>query len=224
MSGKEQRRAWILTKLLVGELTVAQAAALMQLSQRQTWRLKVRFERDGPAALIHANRGRASPRRLSQPLRERIVELARGRYAGVNDRGPASLIFERWCLTRVDRFRSAALRPGEVAQQVDAPVVRCLQVQVVAAALTADDDIGEQASGGRQRLDRHREEAGFFEPPDQVVVRRRTLCARLQIAGTGPGHQALSGWLLRDTKNPASWPGSSFDVGRRGRSPPRLSR
>ena len=29
MSGKEQRRAWILTKLLVGEVTVAEAAALL---------------------------------------------------------------------------------------------------------------------------------------------------------------------------------------------------
>lgn len=32
MSGTEQRRAWILTKLLVGEVTVAEAAALLQLS------------------------------------------------------------------------------------------------------------------------------------------------------------------------------------------------
>jgi len=94
MSGKEQRRAWILTKLLVGELTVAEAAALMQLSQRQVWRLKVRFERDGPAALVHANRGRASPRRLSEALRQRIVELARGRYAGVNDSHLGELLAE----------------------------------------------------------------------------------------------------------------------------------
>jgi len=41
MSGKEQRRAWILTKLLVGEVAVAEAPALLQLSQRQVWRLKL---------------------------------------------------------------------------------------------------------------------------------------------------------------------------------------
>lgn len=94
MSGKEQRRAWILTKLRVGALTAAEAAALMQLSQRQVWRLKVRFERDGPAALVHANRGRASPRRLSEALRQRIVELARGRYAGINDSHLSELLAE----------------------------------------------------------------------------------------------------------------------------------
>jgi transposase len=94
MSGREQRRAWILTKLLVGEVTVAEAAALLQLSQRQVWRLKVRFERDGPAGLVHANRGRASARRLSNLLREQIVELARSRYAGVNDSHLAELLAE----------------------------------------------------------------------------------------------------------------------------------
>ncbi len=94
MSGIEQRRAWILTKLLVGEVTVAEAAALLQLSQRQIWRLKVRFERDGPAGLVHANRGRASPRRLPESLREQILALARGRYAGANDSHLAELLAE----------------------------------------------------------------------------------------------------------------------------------
>ena len=94
MSGTEQRRAWILTKLLVGEVTVAEAAALLQLSQRQVWRLKVRFERHGVAGLVHANRGRASPRRLAEKLREQIVQLARGRYAGINDSHLAELLAE----------------------------------------------------------------------------------------------------------------------------------
>lgn len=94
MSGTEQRRARILTKLLVGEVTVAEAAALLELSQRQVWPLKVRFEREGPAGLVHANRGRASPRRLAEPLRARIVELARGRHAGVNDSHLAELLAE----------------------------------------------------------------------------------------------------------------------------------
>ena len=66
MSGTEQRRAWILTKLFVGEVTVAEAAAAApELSQREIWRLKVRFERDGPAGLVHAHRGPASP--LNRP-------------------------------------------------------------------------------------------------------------------------------------------------------------
>src|SRR5260370_17088449 len=40
---------------------------------------------DGEAALAHANRGRPSHRRLPSAVRERIVQLARGTYAGFND-------------------------------------------------------------------------------------------------------------------------------------------
>jgi hypothetical protein len=77
MTSRDQRRAWILTKLLVGEVTTAEAAALLGLSERQVWRLRRAFEGDGPAALVHGNRGRASSRRLGEPVRDRIVELAR---------------------------------------------------------------------------------------------------------------------------------------------------
>jgi hypothetical protein len=36
----------------------------------------------GEAALAHANRGRPSPRRLPDAVRRRILQLARGTYAG----------------------------------------------------------------------------------------------------------------------------------------------
>lgn len=54
MTGTDQKRAMLLTKLLVGEVTVAEAAALMGRSERQVWRLKMAFKRDGLAALVHA--------------------------------------------------------------------------------------------------------------------------------------------------------------------------
>lgn len=92
MSRTEQRRGWMVTKVLAGELTVAEAAPLLALSERQVWRLVAAMRHSGPAGLVHGNRGRASPRRLPDPDRERIVALARGRYAGVNDCHAAS----RW--------------------------------------------------------------------------------------------------------------------------------
>lgn len=85
MTSTEQQRCIVLTKLLVGELSLAEAASLMKVSERHVWRLKKAFQRDGPASLVHANRGRASPRRLAEETRRRIVELAAGRYAGLND-------------------------------------------------------------------------------------------------------------------------------------------
>ena len=58
MTSSDQRRTIILTKLLVGELGVAEAAALMNLSERQVWRLRKAFQSDGPAALVHGNRSK----------------------------------------------------------------------------------------------------------------------------------------------------------------------
>jgi len=95
MSRTEQRRGWLVTKVLAGELTVAEAAPLLALSERQVWRLVAAMRHSGPAGLVHGNRGRASPRRLPDPDRERIVDLARGKYAGVNDSHLAELLAEQ---------------------------------------------------------------------------------------------------------------------------------
>lgn len=84
----------VLVRVAGGELSVTEAAALLRLSERQVWRLRAAFERDGPAALVHANRGRVSARRLPDATRERILELASGRYAGVNDTHLAELLAE----------------------------------------------------------------------------------------------------------------------------------
>ena len=95
MSHSEQRRAWVLTRVLAGELTVAEAAELLGLTERSIRRLRARMEREGPAGLVHGNRGRVSPRRLGEETRARIVELAREEYAGLNDSHLADLLTER---------------------------------------------------------------------------------------------------------------------------------
>lgn len=81
-------------QLLVGEVTITQAGALLGLSERQVWHLRCGFERDGPAALVHGNRGRPSSRRLPDRLRARIIELARTTYEGADDSHLAELLAE----------------------------------------------------------------------------------------------------------------------------------
>lgn len=85
MAIEEQRRAMVLTRVVAGSLTMTEAATLLRLSERSVWRLKRRFLADGPAGLVHGNRGRASARRLAETVRARIVELASGRFDGAND-------------------------------------------------------------------------------------------------------------------------------------------
>jgi transposase len=70
MTTVEQRRAWVLAKMMTGELEVAEAAELLGLSVRSVWRLKRRFATEGPAGLVHGNRGRSSPRRIDETTRE----------------------------------------------------------------------------------------------------------------------------------------------------------
>ena len=95
MSGKEQRRAWVLSRVEAEEMSVAEAARLLGLSERSIRRLRSRMRRGGPAGLVHGNRGRASPRRLPEATRARILELVRETYFDVNDSHLAELLAER---------------------------------------------------------------------------------------------------------------------------------
>lgn len=85
LNKKELQRIAVISDCVGGRLACARAAALLQLSSRHVKRLKLRYRQGGEAAMAHASRGRPSPRRLPEPVRSRIVSLARSQYAGFND-------------------------------------------------------------------------------------------------------------------------------------------
>src|SRR5947209_20122172 len=95
MNGKEQKRAMILTGVVEGRLTAGEAAELMSLSCRQERRLRHAFVRDGPAALVHGNRGRRPAHALGAEVRCRVAAVAEGVYAGCNDQHLTELLAER---------------------------------------------------------------------------------------------------------------------------------
>src|SRR5215211_447674 len=84
---------------------MAEGAARLELSERQLWRLRVAFEREGPAGLVHGNRGRPSPRRLPDADRAAILTLRRTRYADVNDTHFTELLAEREDIRLSPNFR-----------------------------------------------------------------------------------------------------------------------
>lgn len=94
MNPRDQQRIDVLARWREGSLTVAEASALLGTSERTAWRLARRFATLGVEGIVHGNRGRASPRRLPAATRERIVELAKGRYRGVNDSHLGELLAE----------------------------------------------------------------------------------------------------------------------------------
>lgn len=85
LSQKELQRVAVISSCVQGTLTCARAAELLALTPRHVKRLKSRYRQGSAAALAHVSRGRPSPRRLPEPLRQRILLLARTRYAGFND-------------------------------------------------------------------------------------------------------------------------------------------
>src|SRR3990170_2538399 len=108
MNGKEQQRAMVLTAVVEGRLTAGEAAELMRLCQRQERRLRHAFLRDGPAALVHGNRGRRPAHSLDPGLRCRVIALADGVYAGCNDQHLTELLAEREAIA----LSRSSVRPG----------------------------------------------------------------------------------------------------------------
>lgn len=82
---KEQQRVAVIERVFQGELTMAEAAMVLGISERQSFRLKARIRKEGVAGIIHGNRGRRSPRQLPEQRQQRIVALARETYRGFND-------------------------------------------------------------------------------------------------------------------------------------------
>ncbi len=99
MSSREQRRAWVLSKLMAGELGAAEAAGLLGLSGRSIRRLRAKVERDGPAGLVHGNRGRVSSRRIPDETLAKVLELTKETYHDVNDTHLSELLAEREGIT-----------------------------------------------------------------------------------------------------------------------------
>lgn len=85
MSRKEAPRAGLVRAALSGKITNQEGALAAGVSVRQFRRWKARFKRRSLEGLVHASRGRPSPRRLALSIRRRVARLVRTTYAGFND-------------------------------------------------------------------------------------------------------------------------------------------
>ena len=81
MNAKELRRGEVLSRVKRGELKLAEAAELLNISYRQAKRLKKRYGQGGSQALVHGNVGRAS-HRADHERREQVLKLVRENYSG----------------------------------------------------------------------------------------------------------------------------------------------
>lgn len=95
LTQRAQNRLVVLNALERCAMRMREAAEILGLSVRQVRRLRRGYRTQGARALVHGNRGRASPRRLADRVRRKILTLARTTYAGVNDHHLTELLRER---------------------------------------------------------------------------------------------------------------------------------
>jgi len=85
LSQKQLQRIVVIENAVAGRVSVVEAAQALGRSARQVKRLKQIFDGSEPSWVLHGNQSRAPVNRTPEPLRRRIIELARDKYAGFND-------------------------------------------------------------------------------------------------------------------------------------------
>jgi len=78
LSPKEARRVSIVEHLARHGISVDQASLLLELSERQVYRLKEVFRKEGISGLAHKGRGVSAHNRTPDHIRDHIIELATG--------------------------------------------------------------------------------------------------------------------------------------------------
>ena len=82
---RDEKRLDVIQRVYRSELTVIEAAQILNISERQCYRVKARVKKAGAKGVIHGNRGRPCKCKIEDTVIKRIVELALGKYQGLND-------------------------------------------------------------------------------------------------------------------------------------------
>jgi transposase len=85
MSQRDLHRMHVVQLTLEGRESVQRGADLLRLSARQVKRLRKKMRERGTQGLLHGNRGRRPWNRTVTQAVKKVLQLARGRYQGLND-------------------------------------------------------------------------------------------------------------------------------------------
>lgn len=64
---------------------MGEAALVLGVTERHSYRIKARIREEGVKGVIHGNRGRRCAWKVSEKAERKVMELARGKYRGFND-------------------------------------------------------------------------------------------------------------------------------------------
>jgi transposase len=82
---REMRRHELLSKVIVGTVTLVEATPALGVGYRQAKRLKAKVEAEGLRGLVHGNRGRPPYNKPAAALRAQVLALSKERYFDFND-------------------------------------------------------------------------------------------------------------------------------------------
>jgi len=99
LSQMELKRMLVLQRVLEGQISTFEAALILGLSERQVYRLKTKFQSQGPAALVHGNRGRKPVHAVPEETRQQVIQLAQTIYRRCNYTFLSELLCEREGIT-----------------------------------------------------------------------------------------------------------------------------
>lgn len=123
MSQKESKRLYVIRKAIDKRIKQRQAADILELSQRQIRRLVKRVRQEQDKGIIHRSRGRRSHRAIPEKIKDRVLGLCRGIYAGFNPTLASEKLFERnkiklsretlrqWFITKGVPYERRKVRP-----------------------------------------------------------------------------------------------------------------
>lgn len=95
LSHREVQRLTVLEEVRSGGRTQISAAKALGVTDRWIRALLAKLQRRGAAGLAHGNRGRRSPRRIADSLRQRILQHYRQKYSGFNLTHFREMLIER---------------------------------------------------------------------------------------------------------------------------------
>jgi transposase len=82
---KELNRLRVLQGYMDGKMVIEEAARVLKRSLRSVYRMLAKVREKGPEGVLHGNRNKASPKRVPEAVRRKVIELALGRYRDIND-------------------------------------------------------------------------------------------------------------------------------------------
>jgi len=92
---RDKQRVDVITAVMDGRIGISEAGKVLERSVRQIYRMLEKVRKRGIQGVIHGNRGKESPRKTREYIRDRILTLVQGKYQDTNDTHFKELLFKR---------------------------------------------------------------------------------------------------------------------------------